>query len=99
MKQPLDMGLAVWIADRMGHELHPEALSELFHRGGDHRPWPAAGSHQDTGIVDGTARAGPAEEGDCRVEEHLGLEAGKARVVLDEGATDASPGRARRTGP
>jgi hypothetical protein len=31
-----------------------------------------------------TAPAGPAEEGEGRVEEHLGLEAGDARVVLYE---------------
>jgi hypothetical protein len=31
-----------------------------------------------------TARAGPAEEGKGLVEEHLGLEAGETRVVLDE---------------
>ena len=68
----------------MGHKPDPKARPELLDLGGDQGPRPAAGGHQDTGVVDGTAPAGPAEKGEGLVEEHLGLEASETRVILDE---------------
>lgn len=98
VKQPLDVGLSIGVADGVRDEYHAKTLAKMDHWGGDDGTRTTAGGDQDAGVVDGTTSADAAEEGKGLVEKGLGLEAGEDRIVLNQGVAAKGQNERRALG-
>ena len=80
----LDPAFAVGVADPVGAETKAKSAGEGQHLRGDDGIGTGAGGEQHAGIVDDADRADAIHEASRLEQERLGLEAGEARIVLNE---------------
>ena len=94
----LNSPFSVGMSDPVSAEAEAQGAGEGQHLGGDDGIGAGTGGEQDAGIVDDADRTDAVHEARRLEQERLGLEAGEARVVLNEQPARVSQHQSRRTG-